>query len=121
VEARLIEAEAALRTGNPQWLTILNDLRRMEVTPAMTDLADPGTEAAQVDLLFRERAFWLFATGHRLGDLRRLVQHYGRDPETVFPTGAYRLGGAYGTKMSLPFPIEAEAARNPAVTGCTGS
>jgi hypothetical protein len=119
IEARLIEAEAALRAGQPQWLTILNDLRQTQITPPMSPLADPGTEAARVDLLFRERAFWLFATGHRLGDLRRLVQHYGRAPETVFPSGAFRLGGLYGTGTSIPFPAMDEAAYNPAVTGCT--
>jgi len=35
---------------------------------------DPGTQVGREDLLFRERAFWLFATGHRLGDLRRLAR-----------------------------------------------
>ena len=120
VEARLIEAEAALRAGG-DWLGILNTLRATQVSPAMAALTDPGTEAARVDLLFRERAFWLFATGHRLGDLRRLIRHYGRAPESVFPTGPYRVGGAYESLTSLPFPRQSEAIGNPAVTGCTGS
>ena len=41
-------------------------------------LADPGTPAAREDLMFRERAFWLFGTGHRLGDMRRMIRQYGR-------------------------------------------
>jgi len=41
-------------------------------------LTDPGTAEARVDLLFRERAFWFFLTGHRQGDLRRLIRQYGR-------------------------------------------
>jgi hypothetical protein len=119
LEARLIQAEAALRADNPQWLTILNDLRANAIAPAMPALADPDTDAAREDLLFRERAFWLFATGHRLADLRRLMQFYGRSAESVFPAGAYRLGGAYGTATSIPFPAEGEQSFNPAVTGCT--
>jgi len=70
-----------------------------------------------VDLHFRERAFWLFATGHRLGDLRRLVQQYGRSSENVFPTGAYWRGGVYGTGTSLPLPND-ESTASPGVTGC---
>jgi hypothetical protein len=119
IEARLIEAEAALQAGDGTWLTILNDLRANRVTPALPPLADPGTFGGQVDLLFRERAFWLFGTGHRLGDLRRLIARYGRGSETVFPTGAYRLGGTYDAATSLPFLASTEAAADPRVTGCT--
>lgn len=119
IEARLIEAEAALHNDDPSWLTILNDLRASRITPALPALTDPGTADARVDLLFRERAFWLFATGHRLGDLRRLIAYYGRGSETVFPTGAYHLGGGYESATSLPFPAALEARHNPAVTGCT--
>jgi hypothetical protein len=36
---------------------------------------DPGTANARVDLMFRERAFSLFGTSHRVGDLRRLSRH----------------------------------------------
>jgi hypothetical protein len=118
IEARLIEAEAALRAGSANWLTILNDLRATAITPAMAPLADPGTADARIDLLFRERAFWLFGTGHRLGDLRRLVKHYGRDAESVFPSGAYHLGGKYDTATSLGFDIKGEEQANTGVTGC---
>ena len=51
-----------------------------------------GVAAGRVDLLFRERAFNLFLTGHRVGDLRRLMYQYGRAPETVLPTGPYQDG-----------------------------
>jgi hypothetical protein len=134
IEARLIEAEAALQGGG-DWLGILNALRTTctaavgcpEPAPAgsggiagLPPLTDPGTEAARVDLLFRERAFWLFGTGHRLADFRRLVRRYGRPAESVFPTGAHHQGGAYGAATSIPFPAAKEAPYNPAVTGCTG-
>ncbi len=115
LEARLIEAEAALNNGG-DWLGGLNAAR---ADSGLTALADPGTPAARVDLLFRERAFWLFGTGHRLADLRRLISHYGRSAESVFPTGAYRLGDVYSVATTVPFNPARETPFNPAVTGCT--
>jgi len=119
VEARLIEAEAALHANDPNWLTILNTLRATAITPALAPLSAPATTAAQVDLLYRERAFWLYLTGRRLGDLRRLVKNYGRDPDTVFPTGPSPVG-TYGTATAIPFVLAAEAKANAKITtGCT--
>ncbi len=113
VEARLIEAEAALAAGDPAtWLAKLNALRA--TVPGLAPLTDPGTPAAQVDLTFRERAFWLYATGHRLGDLRRLVRQYGRGAETVYPTGTFPKGGVYGTDVNLPVPTDEQ--NNPSYT-----
>jgi len=113
VEARLIEAEAALAAGDPAtWLAKLNALRA--TVPGLAPLTDPGTPAAQVDLTFRERAFWLYATGHRLGDLRRLVRQYGRGAETVYPTGTFPKGGVYGTDVNLPVPTDEQ--NNPGYT-----
>jgi hypothetical protein len=83
----------------------------------LADTTDPGTPAGRVDLLFRERAFWLFATGHRLGDLRRLVRQYGRPADSVFPSGLYFKGGlTYGPGVNLPLP--ATETNNPKVSGC---
>jgi tetratricopeptide (TPR) repeat protein len=119
IEARLIEAEAALKAGSPAWLSKLNELRQTAITPALPDLNDPGTDAARVDLLFRERAAWLFLTGHRLGDMRRLVRQYGRSQNQVFPVGPYPAGpvGSYGNSVNLPAP-PAERLNNPEYTGC---
>ncbi len=117
LEARLIEAEAALHSGDSNWLTILNDLRATQISPAMSALTDPGTDDSRLDLMFRERAFWLFATGSRLGDMRRLVRVYGRSSDSVFPTGAYWRGGMpYGSSTALPFPKEE---KNYGAPGCT--
>jgi hypothetical protein len=69
--------------------------------PALT-LA--GSQAAQVDQLFKERAYWLYLTSHRLGDLRRLVRQYNRPVESVFPTGSYHKSGTYGTDVNVPIP-----------------
>jgi hypothetical protein len=115
LEAQLIIAESDLKAANfPGTLGILNALR---AGAGIADTTDPGTAAGQVDLLFRERAFWLFATGHRLGDLRRLIRQYGRPADTVFPTGLYFKGGlTYGPGVNLPLP--ATETNNPKVTGC---
>lgn len=103
IEARLIEAEAELAAGNAAGaFQILNDLR---ATMDMDPVADPGTADGRVDVLFEERARWLFATAHRLGDLRRLIRQYGRTEDGVFPTGAFFKGGDYGNDVSFPIPF----------------
>ena len=118
-EARLIEAEAALKAGQMQtWLDKLNHIRVTVTDPALPDLSDPGTPDARVDLTFRERAFWLYLTGHRQGDLRRLVRQYGRSATEVFPVGAYRgAHGSYGNDVTIPIPAQ-ERDANTKFTGC---
>jgi hypothetical protein len=123
-EARLIEAEAALRAGDDAtFLAKLNDARASSLTysasgaspaaPAPLTLADlPATAAGKQNLLFKERALDLFLTSHRLGDLRRLISQYGRAAESVFPTGPYqddnaaKAGTNYGTDVNFPIPFE---------------
>jgi hypothetical protein len=115
VEARLIEAEAALNAADPAGaLTILNALRsnaallalRGYPANSLPPLTLQATAAAQQDQLFKERAYWLFLTSHRLGDLRRLIRQYGRPVNTVFPSGAYFKGGTYGTDVNVPVPLQ---------------
>jgi starch-binding outer membrane protein, SusD/RagB family len=103
LEAQLIIAESELQAGAfPAMTQRLNDLR---AGVGLGGLATPGDATSATDLLFAERAFWLFATGHRLGDMRRLIRQYLRDPETVFPTGEWYKGGlTYGTDVNLPLP-----------------
>lgn len=115
LEAQLIIAESELQASSFSGMTQrLNDLRDLV---GLAPLATPGNVDAAVDQLFTERAFWLYATGHRLGDMRRLIRQYGRDPETVFPTGDWFKGGlTYGTDVNLPLPRREE--NNPNVTGC---
>jgi hypothetical protein len=142
VEARLIEAEADLAAGGAAWLTMLNALRTDGTFTVTTDPADPAVEDttwhagtggveglapledpidadARVDLLFRERAAWLFLTGHRQADMRRLVRHYGRSDVEVYPVGEYpsQIGLSYGNDVNAPIPPE-ESAANPNFTGC---
>jgi len=121
IEARLIEAEAAIQAGDPSWFSTLNTLRATMIAPAMPPIpAMPVMQAAQIDLLYSERAFWLYLTGRRLGDLRRLIRNYGRDPETVFPTGNYNVAGTrFGTATAIPYIATVEMFSNPHVTsGC---
>jgi hypothetical protein len=114
VEARLIEAEAALQANNTGlFLTRINNLR---TAAGVGSVALPTTLPLQVDLLFRERAFWLYLTGHRLGDLRRLIRQYGRVQDAVFPTGAYHKGGAYGSDVN--FPVSSDERNNPNFESC---
>lgn len=117
IEARLIETEAQLQADDPQAaLNALNNLRATAITPALPPLALQPDAASQVDQLFRERAFWMFGTAHRHGDLRRLIRQYGREPESVFPTGQARPGIAYGTQ--IVFVPDATSVNNPAYKSC---
>jgi len=136
-EARLIQAEAALRAGQvPEWRDRLNALRDsapqtyLLAASAMAPLTADSTTGAsgtlQVDVMFRERAFWLFGTGTRLGDLRRLIRQYNRTAESVFPTGTYAGGTnatftTYGADVSVTLPTAASGlvTDNPNYQGCT--
>lgn len=105
VEARLIEAEAALRDGDvATWLAKHNEVRA--TVEGLADLVDPGTDAARISLHFQERAFWFYLTAHRLGDLRRMVKHWGLSADDVYPTGDYFKGGLYGDDLNFPIPID---------------
>lgn len=121
VEAALIKAEAELAADHVnEWANTLNTLRQTAITPAIPALTADSTTTASPALreivMFRERAFWMFGTGHRHGDLRRLVRQYGRDVETVFPTGLYQSSGLlYGPDVTF-VPSGEEA--NPAFSGC---
>lgn len=103
VEARLIEAEALYHAGD--FTGMMGKLNALRATVGLAPLADPGTASARVDMLFEERARWLFATSHRLGDLRRLIRQYGRNQADVFPTGDFHKGGAYGSDVNFPVPF----------------
>jgi hypothetical protein len=113
-EARLIEAEGALAANDPT--TFLARLDEVRARHGLGPVTDPGDADGRVALLFRERAFELFASGHRLGDLRRLVRQHGRPPGSVFPSGVYPAGGSYGDALDLPVP-DAERS-NPLFRGC---
>jgi hypothetical protein len=104
IEARMIEAEAQLRAQNFTGSLATLNAARATVT-GLTPLAAETTDAARVDQLFRERAFWFFSTGHRVGDLRRMVKQYSRAANSVFPVGNWHKGGQYGGDVTIPLPL----------------
>lgn len=155
VEARLIEAEVAMNAGNyASALTTMNALRSTPALyacpagvtltnftcpttqgTALPALMDPGSAQGRVLQLFRERAFWMYLTGHRLGDMRRLSRVGGGGTNAVaglsaygdltggvnkvFPVGVYPPQSTvnYGTNTSLPVPYSEQTANtkyNPA-------
>jgi hypothetical protein len=115
VEARLIEAEAALQREDIT--TFLRRLNEARAPYGMSAVSDPASATGRVDLLFRERAFALFGTAHRLGDLRRLVRLYGRSAESVFPTGVYHKDNLMrGRDVNIAIPASEKA--NPKFSGC---
>ena len=103
IEARMIEAEAQLKAGDAAAALATLNAARATLT-GLAPLTDAGSEAARVDQIFRERAFWMFSTGHRTGDLRRLIRQYNRAATTVFPTGPWHKGGNYGVDVNVPLP-----------------
>lgn len=128
LEARLIHAEAALLRGDTAtYLSTLNALRSTPpsyilsgtavlaaITPA---LGSPADSSAAVTQLFTERGRWLWLTGHRLSDLRRLERQYARPDSLVFPNGGYfKSGLQYGTATSYPIPLDED--NNPKSHGC---
>jgi hypothetical protein len=118
LEARLIEAEAALEAGNT--VGFLAAINAEQTAQGVTLSALPVTTVDQENLLFKERAYSLWLTAHRLGDLRRLIRQYGRNSETVFPTGTFfhagSASGNYGTDVNLVLPNQEK--NNPNFTGC---
>lgn len=124
IAAQLIRAEAELQPAaapSGPWLATINAARATLATPLLPPLTDPGTPAGRIDLLFRERAFWFYLNGSRLGDLRRLVRQYDRLPAQVYPTGVY-LGnslsiGSYGNEYVFTLP-PSEEDLNPVYDGC---
>ena len=133
LEARLINAEAAMLRGDlAGFKAILDSLRAhppayilagvqgttspgAAPTPVapMAPTVAPASPAEAVDLLFKERARWLWATGHRLNDMRRLVRAlgtrggYGLAVNSVFPNGPYFKNGlTYGNDVNYPIPLD---------------
>jgi hypothetical protein len=130
IEARLIEAEAALQANDiPGWKAALNDLRANASSPAIPALQNDSTTNASATLraavMFRERAFWLYGTGHRLGDLRRLVRQYHQSIQSTFPIGQLFPSNSASAYNALFYvdqpnlvPPRAEQNANPNYVGC---
>jgi len=123
IDARLIEAEAKLKANDiAGMMTILNALRTSAQTigsikvPVMAALPTPASQDAAITLFFREKGFWTFSRGQRLGDERRLVRQYNRTQDQVFPVGAFHKNGNYGSDVNLP--VTDTEKTNPNFKGC---
>jgi hypothetical protein len=126
IEASLIRAEALIHGSGGAHSAAIDTLNTLRATIGLSPLADPGSDSARVRLLFEERARWLFLTGHRQGDLRRLIRQYGasypqfKRQDQVFPTGAYvrpnLRASQYGADVNIPIP--STETPNPLFHGC---
>jgi predicted outer membrane repeat protein len=123
IEAQMIRAEASLNAGTSDWLTILNTVRATCTTASgcapvpgidvgtLPPLTDSGTAVGRLREVMSERAYWMYATGHRAGDLRRMLRPpynaapYNLTQSSVYPTGVYTNPhytgptAAYGTDV----------------------
>lgn len=110
-EATLISAEADLKAGQiTSWANKLNSLRANSglALPALTaDSTTLASDSLRVEVHFRERAFWLWLTGTRLGDLRRLIHQYGHND---FPNVA--------SPRDIRFSIPVSETNNPHFKQC---
>ncbi len=122
MQARLYEVEALNRLGNfAGALAVMNTLRATPPTyvlpggrtvTGLTPLVDPVSADARRDLIFREKGFWLFGTGHRFGDLRRMMRQYGMTQNQVWPNGTWQISRVPGYSTDVTFPTPAAEANN---------
>ena len=116
IDARLLEAEAALASGDAAgWLAIHNTLR---ATMSLDPLADPGTDRDRWLAHYSEHGFWTFSTAQRLGMARRMVLYHGFTDADVLPTGPFFKGGVYGTDVNFVIPFDDNVNGR---TGCTST
>jgi len=114
IDARLMEAEAALATGDAAtWLQRHNDVR---ATMSLAPLTDPGNDRDRWLVHFSEHGFWTYATAQRLGMVRRMIVHHGFTEDEVLPNGPFFKGGIYGNDVNFIIPFEER--QNPNFDGC---
>ena len=116
IEARLIEAETAADSDDALGVQTIHNTLRADIMglPALNLIGLSGDDLMLAHM--GERAFWLYSTGHRHGDLLRLVDVYGMSPSDVFPWGPYFKGGDYGS--TLRFPVPESESNNPNYVQC---
>ncbi len=103
-EARLIQAEAAARAGQPEVaIGFINQLRAAHGLPAYGG----GTAAEVLAQVVEERRRELFLESHRFFDIRRFDL-----PLVPAPGTPFLKGGSYGDTRCLPLP-DVERLNNP--------
>jgi starch-binding outer membrane protein, SusD/RagB family len=127
-EAQLIVAEGDLFAGNYAGaLTIMNTLRANFASPVPLPAGFPTTlgplpsaganEKAQMLQLLSERAFWMYVTGHRLGDWRRVLRPpYNGGLFSFVTSDVYPVGT--GIMNILEFPTPQTTNPNPNYVAC---
>jgi hypothetical protein len=109
-EAQLMVAEGDLFAGNYAGaLQIMNTLRASSgltwaARDALADLS-AASRKAQMQQILSERAFWMYVTGHRLGDWRRMLRSpYNAAPYSFVTEDVYPVGGSLSTTLEFPTP-----------------
>ena len=110
-EARLIQAEADLATGNVA--SAVNAINALHAAAGISAYAG-GTAAEVLTQLKEERRRELFLEGQRLADMIRFKVPLTPAPGTPFPA----KGGLYGDQLCFPLP-DLERNNNPTLTGAT--
>lgn len=135
IEARLIEAEDELNNGTvANFLALLVDARAIDhpILGALTyaagapdvaggfslDLVDQGSFAGNLDLLMQERAFHMYTTGHRVGDMRRLIRNYGLTEAAVYPQGVAGKGLNFEDDVNVPITVDEDNNPNFTASSC---
>jgi len=124
IEARLIQAEAELAANgaDANFFLYLDQARTQSYIANGAKTTAPSITAVPagmtpVTFLFQERAFDLWLTAHRLGDMRRLLTQYHMGVNSVFPNGSYApRPGNFGPDVDLPIPVTEEG--NPSFKTC---
>jgi starch-binding outer membrane protein, SusD/RagB family len=114
-EAQLMVAEGDIFAGNYAGaLTIMQALRAgsgldwTSSDTAETNLHNlgGGTAKQQMQQLLSERAYWMWVTGHRLGDWRRMLRAPYNAAPFSFATGdVYPTGGGLFNILEFPTPL----------------
>jgi hypothetical protein len=118
-EAQLIAAEGDIAVNNnyPGARSIMNALRAN--VPGLAPVADSSgaSPKGQMQQLLYERAFWMYVTGHRLGDWRRMLRPpYNAAPFSFVTSDVYPVGT--GLQPTLEFPTPSETNSNPNYQAC---
>jgi starch-binding outer membrane protein, SusD/RagB family len=109
-EGQLIVAEGDIFAGNYAGaLAVMNALRTgsgltFPAKDALVDLS-ASTPKAQMLQLLSERAFWMYVTGHRLGDWRRMLRApYNGAPFNFVTSDVYPVGTNISSTLEFPTP-----------------
>ncbi len=116
-EAQLIVAEGDIFAGNYAGaMTIMNTLRAGIGLPPVGDSAAASPKDQMLELL-KERAYWNYVTGHRLGDWRRMLRApYNAAPFSFVTGDVYPVGP--GLQPTLEFPTPSTTNPNPNFVAC---